>query len=84
MGEGSRQLNLYLFKKEEEVPFKMNVKVIGIFEIDDVDDKLRLELAEKNAVAILFPYVTLILPPINVAQYIENKKKKNDSDNHIA
>lgn len=89
------RLNLYLFKKEENVPFRMTVKVIGIFEIDDVDEKLRLELAEKNAVAILFPYIRalvsnytsianitpLILPPINVAQYVEDKKKKvNDND----
>lgn len=89
------KLDLYLFKKEEDVPFTMNVKVIGIFEVDDVEEKLRGELAEKNAVAILFPYVRalvsnytaianvspLILPPINVAQYIEEKKKKsNDGD----
>jgi preprotein translocase subunit SecB len=92
------KLNLYLFKKKEEVPFKMNVKVIGIFEIDDVDDNLRMELAEKNAIAILFPYVRalvsnytavanispLILPTINVAKYIEDKKKKIDNGDNIA
>lgn len=92
------KLNLYLFKKEENVPFRMNVKVIGIFEVDDVDEKLRMELAEKNAVAILFPYIRalvsnytsvanvppLILPPINVAQYVEDKKKKiNNDDNNV-
>ncbi len=90
------RLNLYLFKKEDEVPFTMTVKVIGIFEIDDasVDEKLKIEFSEKNAVAILFPYVRalvsnytaianitpLILPPINVAQYIEDKKN-NDGGN---
>lgn len=91
------KLELYIFKKEEDVPFTMNVKVIGIFEVDDVEEKLREELAEKNAVAILFPYVRalvsnytaianvspLILPPINVVQYIEEKKKKSNDGNQI-
>lgn len=91
------KLNLYLFKKEEDVPFRMNVKALGMFEIDDVDEKLKIELSEKNAVAILFPYLRalvsnytsianvtpLILPPINVAQYIEDKKKKLKDGNNI-
>ncbi|WP_346877600.1 protein-export chaperone SecB [Clostridium sp. UBA5712] len=84
------KLNTHIFQKQENAPFRMNVKIIGIFEIDDVEDNLRLEIAEKNAVAILFPYVRalisnytavanvspLILPPINVTQYLKDKKKR--------
>ena len=70
----------------------MSVCVIGIFETDnDIDDQLKEDLAEINSVAILFPYVRalvsnytalanvspLILPPINVIKYMEEKKKES-------
>lgn len=76
--------------KENGYPFSMNVSITGMFEIDNVDNKVKHIFAEKNAVAIIFPYVRalvstytsisnvqpIILPPINVAKYIEDKKGK--------
>ena len=64
--------------------------MIGFFELNEVEESKKQVYAEQNAVAILFPYLRalittytgmanvqpLILPPINVAKYIENKKKK--------
>ena len=86
-------LNLFDNKvNKEDAPFFMSVCVIGIFETDkDIDDQLKEDLAEINSVAILFPYVRalvsnytalanvspLILPPINVIKYMEEKKKES-------
>lgn len=86
-------LNLFDNKvNKEDAPFFMRVCVIGIFETDnDIDDQLKEDLAEINSVAILFPYVRalvsnytalanvspLILPPINVIKYMEEKKKES-------
>lgn len=78
--------------KENNYPFTMLVKVVGLFEIASIEDeKTKKDFAEKNAVAILFPYLralvstftananigALILPPINVVKYLE-KKRNNE------
>ena len=82
------KLGMDIFKNQKESPFEMSVSVVGIFEIGDIEENLKQEFAEKNSVAILFPYVRalisnytamanvnpLILPPINVVKYIEDKK----------
>ncbi|MEA1975716.1 MAG: protein-export chaperone SecB [Bacillota bacterium] len=74
--------------KEENYPFTMNLKLTGIFELES-DIENSNDLLEKNAIAILFPYVRalvsnytananvepLILPPINVIKMVENNKK---------
>lgn len=84
-------LEIELFKNPEEnnYPFSFKAEIIGTFEIDSDDENEKKNLAEKNSVAILFPYVRalistftsasnvepVILPPINVAQYLENKRR---------
>lgn len=83
-------LNLFSEKKPKKRPFLMNLDVTGVFELDAVNDDEKYSFSEKSAVAILFPYLRalvsnytananvppLILPPINVIKYIENKKIK--------
>lgn len=84
------ELNLNVFKdmKQNNYPFSMNVKLEGLF-FTEVGD---IESYRTNAIAILYPYLraivstytansnisTLILPPINVVNYIQNKKKKEN------
>ena len=68
----------------------MRVKIVGLFEVDkEIDTDTRKDFAERNSIAILFPYLralvsvyssnanigNLILPPINVVKYLENKRK---------
>ncbi|MDB2160497.1 MULTISPECIES: protein-export chaperone SecB [Clostridium] len=85
-------LSVELFKDAEKnnYPFNFKADLIGFFELNEVEESKKQVYAEQNAVAILFPYLRalittytgmanvqpLILPPINVAKYIENKKKK--------
>lgn len=86
-------LNAKIFENaiENNYPFSMNVVLIGFFEVENIDiEKLEM-FAEKNAVTILYPYLrsiistytansnieTLILPPINVVKYIEQKYSSN-------
>ncbi|MHC1685039.1 MAG: protein-export chaperone SecB [Clostridiaceae bacterium] len=89
------KLDLKIFENAEEkgYPFSMNLSVTGIFEIDNVDEDTKHSFAEMNSVAILFPYLRaivsnysananvqpLILPPINVVQYMNEKKNKDIS-----
>ena len=85
-------LDLTVFPKAEEndYPFTMRVKIVGLFEVDkEIDTDTRKDFAERNSIAILFPYLralvsvyssnanigNLILPPINVVKYLENKRK---------
>lgn len=86
------KLSLELFKnKVENSPFSMSVDVIGVFEIDELENnEMKKEIIEKNTIAILFPYLRaivsnytalanitpLLLPPINVVEYINRKYKK--------
>lgn len=85
-------LEVELFRDAEKnnYPFNFKVEIIGSFEIDCDDDKQKNILSEQNSVAILFPYVRalistytsasnvlpIILPPINVVKYLQNKKLK--------
>lgn len=77
--------------KINDYPFTMKVNLIGLFEVEsETTEKDKIDFAEKNSIAILFPYVralisvytsnanigSIILPPINVVKYLENKKKK--------
>ena len=85
------KLNMVIFPEAEQndYPFSMKVEIIGLFEVDSsADDEIKISFAEKNAIAILFPYLralvsvytsnanigTTILPPINVVKYLNNKK----------
>lgn len=86
------KLSIELFRNAEEnnYPFNMKIALFGFFEVENVEEKNKMAYAEQNAVAILFPYVRaiitsytglaniepLILPPINVVKYINNKKAK--------
>ena len=88
-------LKIYTDAKKNNYPFSMRVKVVGLFEVTaEKDEIIKKEFSERNSIAILFPYVRalvttftsnanvspLILPPINVIKYMEEKnekKKKN-------
>jgi preprotein translocase subunit SecB len=75
---------------EKNYPFSMNLSLTGIFEVGEVTAEEKSQLAEGNAVAILFPYLRsivstysananvapLILPPINVLKLIEDQASK--------
>lgn len=81
-------LVLDIFKNAEidNKPFEMSVSISGIFEVQNIKDNI---LIEQNTLAILFPYARaivstytssanvapLILPPINVVKYLEDKYK---------
>lgn len=86
-------LNMDVFPdaKKNDYPFNMKVRIIGLFEVESqATEKEKIDFAEKNSIAILFPYIrslisvytsnanigTTILPPINVVKYLENKNKK--------
>ncbi|MDC4241301.1 protein-export chaperone SecB [Clostridium tertium] len=85
-------LEIEIFREPEKnnYPFNFKAEIIGTFEIDTDNEVEKNKLAEQNSVAILFPYVRalistytsasnvspIILPPINVVKYIQNKKKK--------
>lgn len=86
-------LDLEIFPNPEEndYPFNMKVSVIGLFDVkSEASEKEKIDFAEKNSIAILFPYLrslvsvytansnigTTILPPINVVKYLQDKKAK--------
>lgn len=87
-------LNISIFEnaKDRNYPFSMKVSLTGIFEVDDIATEQAFNLAEINAVAILFPYLRslistytananvqpLILPPINVVKLIETQARKSE------
>ncbi len=84
-------LTLEIFKdaKQNNYPFNFKSEILGSFVISDVKEEKKRIYAEQNAVAILFPYcralVTtytglanvrpLVLPPINVVKYLQDKEK---------
>lgn len=76
--------------KTNDYPFYMKVEISGLFEVEEgIDENTKINFIERNALTILFPYVrallsvyssnsnigTIILPPINVVKYLEEKKK---------
>lgn len=85
------QVEVFRQAEDNNYPFNFKVEVLGTFEIDSVDPVEKENLAEKNSVAILFPYVRalittftsasnvqpIILPPINVVKYLESKRNMN-------
>ncbi|NFT07928.1 hypothetical protein FDF26_12810 [Clostridium botulinum] len=86
-------LTVFPDAEEKDYPFTMKVKIIGLFEIDqEIDEDTKMDFAERNSIAILFPYLralvsvyssnsnigNLILPPINVVKYLENKRKNKN------
>ena len=90
-------MELEVFPKAEEndFPFNMKVKLIGLFKVDiNEKDSVKNSFIEKNSITILFPYLrsivstytansnigTTILPPINVIKYLEEKKKGHKGD----
>lgn len=84
------RLNIEIFRdaKKNGYPFSMNLTISGIFEFENIDEEMKKSFMEVNSVAILFPYARaivssytansnvtpLILPAINVVNYIRNKK----------
>lgn len=90
------KLSVKLFKDavKNNYPFSMNLSVIGIFKLDTKNKEKISTFAEVNGVAILFPYIRaiistytananvppLILPPINVINYLKSKKKNQKKD----
>lgn len=86
-------LDMVIFPEADknDYPFTMKVRLVGLFEVDEsVNEETKMDFAQKNSIAILFPYLraltsvytsnsnvgTLILPPINVVKYLRNKKLK--------
>lgn len=82
-------LAVKLFNKmEKDYPFKMNITVKGIFEIENNTENINFE---PNAIAILYPYIRaivstytsmanvtpLILPTINVNKLLEDEENNN-------
>lgn len=81
-------INLNVFKDMEKnnYPFNIKVNITGYYRIDGEDDNI--STYEKNGLAILYPYIrsivstytansnvpTLILPPINIINYLKSKK----------
>jgi len=74
-----------IFKNEINAPFELSLAIRGIFEFSEkIEDK---EIFEKNAMAILFPYIRniitnitsmsgfppLIIPTLNINKFYENK-----------
>lgn len=70
-------------------PFEMKLAISGIFKISEIN-KINKKILEQNTLAILFPYAralistytansgvpALILPPINIIEYLENEEQK--------
>lgn len=73
---------------KNDYPFSINVELIGFFSLDG--DIKEIKSFEKNALAIMYPYVrslvstytsnsnvpTLILPPINIVNYLKFKEQQ--------
>ena len=90
------RLSVKVFKDaiKNNYPFSMNLSVIGMFKLDTSNKEKISTFAEVNGVAILFPYVRaiistytananvppLILPPVNVINYLKSKKNNQKKD----
>lgn len=83
------ELEVFPNAKKNDYPFCMKVKLTGLFEIvSDEKESVKKSFIEKNSITILYPYLraivstytansnirTIILPPINVIKYLEDKK----------
>lgn len=89
----SLELTVFPNAEKNDYPFTMRVKIIGLFEVEHgIQETTKKDFAERNSIAILFPYLralvsvytsnanigNLILPPINVVKYLEDKKKNKN------
>lgn len=84
------ELVINIFQDKDDSPFNLQIKMVGIFDVSDVDleSPKGQDIATKSTIAILFPYLRsavskivseanlppLILPAINVVDYIEKNK----------
>ena len=77
--------------EKNDYPFTLKVRIAGVFRIDgNIDESVVKNYIEVNSIAILFPYLramisnytvnanvgNVILPPINVVKYLEEKRKR--------
>jgi preprotein translocase subunit SecB len=83
-------IDLTIFRDAEknDFPFSLNMKVVGAFSVSGFNKDTDTVFFEKNALAIMFPYLRalvttitananiqpLILPPINVVKYFEDRE----------
>ncbi len=85
------EMDLFPEAEKNNYPFNMKIEILGLFEVEsELGEREKIIFAEKNAIAILFPYLralvslytsnsnigTTILPPINVVKYLDDKNKK--------
>ena len=84
-------LQCEMFKDVEEnnFPFYLKVKIVGIFTFTG---EAAMPLLEQNTLAILFPYLraaistitltagiaAVVLPPINIVEFLKNDNEKNN------
>ena len=76
-----------MHQDKKKYPFSMNLEIVGYFSVSG--ENAAIENFKSNAVAILYPYARalvstytsnaniapLILPTINVNQFLKNKEK---------
>lgn len=74
------------FHLKNEQNFEISISIEGIFDIDCDNEELKNALINKNAVAILFPYIRsevtlitsqpnikpIVLPPININRLVQD------------
>ena len=74
--------------EEIPVPFTLSISISGIFELEDWESEKNKQIAEKNTVAILFPFLRsliatvtancsvppYVMPVINVNAFISDNK----------
>lgn len=97
VGDNTKNVSLIVnIGSTGKFPYKLNLKLTGIFSYEkSKEDKLTEEqvnnLFEKNAIAILFPYVralvstytsisnypALTIPSLNINKFLEEKKDTN-------
>lgn len=76
--------------KDNNYPFEFKIVFTGSFHVENIKNEQERIMIETNAIAILFPYIRalitsftananvqpLILPPINVVKFMQDKTKK--------
>ena len=80
-------VNIFENAKEKKYPFEMMIVLKGFFSIEGKENSVNISVFEKNAIAILFPYLRAIvstytananvppvlLPAMNINEYIRRK-----------
>ncbi|MCI5588500.1 MAG: protein-export chaperone SecB [Lachnospiraceae bacterium] len=81
------KVDIFNDQDKKKYPFSMNLEIVGYFSVSG--ENAAIENFKSNAVAILYPYARalvstytsnaniapLILPTINVNQFLKNKEK---------